>query len=74
MKPHELTAMYKKSAEKADGVYGYIGMYWYVVKDGRLMFVGDRYTGEIFQQSHGFNVSLGKVETYKLKKHLISLL
>ena len=73
MKSEHLEKLVEKSKDKEDGTYAAFGRYYYVVKDNMLHLIGDRIHGELLQFSYGFLVTLGKVESYKVKVKLKEL-
>ena len=73
MKIDELNKLIDKSKNKKDGVY-IKGCYWYAVKKGNLVLIGNRISGEIQQLCYSFLVGIGKVESYNVQKELKRLL
>lgn len=64
----------EKAKLKKDGVFSYQGLWEYGVKNNRLRFLGHKFSGEVYEVSHGWLVSIGKVESYKLTEELKKLI
>ena len=73
MKVDELNLLIAKSKNKKDGIY-IKSCYYYAVKGGCLVLIGNRICGELQQLCYGFLVSIGSVEGYKVQKELKRLL
>jgi len=73
MKVDELNILIDKSKNKKDGVY-IKGCYWYAVKNGNLVLLGNRISGELQQLCYSFLVCIGSVESYNVQKELKRLL
>jgi len=68
----ETNLLHDKAQKRADGVYSFRGHYW-VVKDNKFIAFSN-YCGECFQRMGSFNIQIGKVERYDIKKKLIEWL
>jgi len=71
MREETLDRIIERAKSRKDGIF-VLDCIHYAVKDGRVLFLND--FDEIFQLSHGFLVSLGKVDRYKVRKKLQELL
>ena len=63
----------KRAETKKNGVFSFKGRYLYGVVDKQTAFLGDRVSGEVYQFSYGFCVSIGKINSYEMSKKMSSL-
>ena len=68
----EANLLHEKAKTRKDGVYTFKGNL-YVVKDNNFIAFSD-YFGNCYQRMGSFNVSIGKVERYDRRKHLLKWL
>jgi hypothetical protein len=64
----EINLLQEKAKTRKDGVYSY-KRNLYVVRDNNFIAFGN-YFGECFQRFGNFNISIGKVNKYDLRKKL----
>lgn len=64
----EIILLQDRAITRKDGVYSFKGYSW-VVKNNKFIAFSDYY-GNCYQRMGSFNVSIGKVERYDIKKKL----
>lgn len=68
----EINILNVKASKRKDGVYSYKGYYW-VVKGNAFIAFAD-YGGEVYLRQGSFNYQLAKIDTWKRREFLKTLL
>ena len=73
IKQDDLNKIKEKAKTRTNGIYSANGFY-YVVKDNKVLYLGQKATGEIAQIVYGFISPIGEVKSYNVKEKLRELL